>query len=319
MPRPLSPAVVQLLRCPACRGRLQEAADHMRCSAQHCGIRFPIVGGVPVLLNEQRSLFRIQNVLRGDHPMMGVKGVVSRAMVQRILPNISANLSAPRTFARIGRLLEGQISDPKVLIVGGGTLGEGIEALLSHPGIELVETDVALGPRVGLVCDAHDLPFADESFDCVIAQAVLEHVVDPHRCVEEMYRVLKPGAIVYAETPFMQQVHLGRFDFSRFTHLGHRRLFRRFEEIESGATGGPGMALAWSYLYFLLSLSSSRFVRRLMRMFASLTSFHLKYFDHFLIERPGAYDAASGYHFLGKKSVKVLDDQELIQLYRGDF
>jgi len=317
LPPTLSPAIVRLLRCPACRSPLRQGADHLQCPAHHCGIRFPVVGGVPVLLNEQRSLFRIQNVLGGDHPMMSTKGGGPRATVQRMMPNISANLSAPRNFAHIGRLLERQSSEPKVLIVGGGTLGEGIEALLGHPGIELVETDVALGPRVGLVCDAHDLPFADESLDCVIAQAVLEHVVDPHRCVEEMYRVLKPGAIVYAETPFMQQVHLGRFDFSRFTHLGHRRLFRRFEEIESGATGGPGMVLAWSYLYFLLSFSSSRFIRKLVRVFASLTAFHLKYFDHFLIKQAGAYDAASGYHFLGTKSIKVLDDQELIQLYRG--
>ena len=68
--------------------------------------------------------------------------------------------------------------------------------------------------------------------------------------------MLKGRGVVYAETPFMQQVHMGPYDFTRFTHSGHRRLFRRFEEVESGAVCGPGMALAWAYQYFLLSFAT---------------------------------------------------------------
>jgi hypothetical protein len=67
--------------------------------------------------------------------------------------------------------------------------------------------------------------------------------------------VLKDGGIVYAETPFMQQVHGSAYDFTRFTWLGHRRLFRKFKEIKSGTCGGPGMALIWSWRYFLRTFS----------------------------------------------------------------
>ena len=52
--------------------------------------------------------------------------------------------------------------------------------------------------------------------------------------------MLKDDGLVYAETPFLQQVHGGPYDFTRFTHLGHRRLFRKFIELESGATAGAG-------------------------------------------------------------------------------
>src|SRR5262249_2087721 len=155
------------------------------------------------------------------------------------------------------------------------------------------ETDLLFGPRTALVCDAHDIPFQNDSFDGVIIQAVLEHVVDPHRCVAEIHRVLKPSGIVYAETPFMQQVHEGRYDFTRFTHLGHRYLFKAFAEIDSGAACGPGMALAWSYNYFLLSLSSSPQVRNLLRLFGRFTSFYLRFIDSYLAKRPGVFDAAS--------------------------
>jgi hypothetical protein len=122
---------------------------------------------------------------------------------------------------------------------------------------------------------------------------------------------------VYAETPFVQQVHMGQHDFTRFTHLGHRRLFRAFDEIESGAVCGPGVALAWSYQYFLMSFARSRVSRGLLIVFSNLTAFFLKYFDDFLLSKPGALDAASSLYFMGRKSETMLDDKDLVQQYRG--
>ena len=117
----------------------------------------------------------------------------------------------------------------------------------------------------------------------------------------------------------MQQVHMGKFDFTRFTLLGHRRLFRNFEEINSGIVCGPGMALAWSYRYFLLSFFKSNFLRKLVILFTAFTAFYLKYFDKFLIKKKGSFDAASGYFFLGKKSNEILSDKDLIKQYKGFF
>ncbi|MEZ5361501.1 MAG: class I SAM-dependent methyltransferase [Bryobacterales bacterium] len=66
-----------------------------------------------------------------------------------------------------------------------------------------------------MLCDAQRIPFADATFDAVVAQAMLEHVADPVRAVGEIWRVLKPG-LVYSETPFLQQVHAGPYDFTRY-------------------------------------------------------------------------------------------------------
>ena len=74
--------------------------------------------------------------------------------------------------------------------------------------------------------------------DAVICQAVLEHVLEPASAVSEIHRVLRRDGLVYAETPFMQQVHERAYDFSRFTQSGHRWLFRRFSEISAGPIGG---------------------------------------------------------------------------------
>lgn len=159
----------------------------------------------------------------------------------------------------------------------------------------------------------------DETFDGVVIQAVLEHVADPYRCVAEIHRVLAANGVVYAETPFMQPVHAGRYDFTRFTDLGHRRLFRQFRAIASGQVGGPGSSLAWVYYYFLLSFVRRRSMRFVARVLAALTAGWLKSLDGVLTRQPASFDAAWGFYFLGEKSDRVLGDRELVQLYRGGY
>lgn len=50
------------------------------------------------------------------------------------------------------------------------------------------------------VADAQDLPFADNSFDVVIANHMLYHVPDRARALAEIHRVLRPGGRFYAAT-----------------------------------------------------------------------------------------------------------------------
>jgi len=196
-------------------------------------------------------------------------------------------------------------------------LGSGERTFRTHAQLDIIYTDVHLGPEVSVVVDAHDLPFPDGSLDAVVMDSVLEHVADPFRCAAEVVRVLKTGGRVFSITPFMQQVHLGRFDFTRFTYLGHRRLFRDFKEIHSGMMGGPGMALAWAWQYFLLSFSENPKRRKYIRAFAKLTSFFLPLFDEHLKHKTGAYDGASSFYFVGEKDPTPLSEREIISLYRG--
>jgi SAM-dependent methyltransferase len=226
-------------------------------------------------------------------------------------------VGAASRFGRLADLIAVQAPPRRVLVVGGGTMGAGIEALVEAEGLELVETDVFAGPRTGVVCDAHALPFVDGSFDAVVCQAVLEHVLEPWTAVDEIHRVLADGGLVYSEIPFMQQVHEGAYDFTRFTHLGHRRLYRRFDEIESGAQGGPGMALSWSLQYFAMAFAPTRSTRSLAQRLVGLLTSWLAWFDAYLVRRPGGLDAASGTWFLGRRRNDPVGDAELIRGYRG--
>ena len=314
----INQAIQELLCCPVCHAKLKLMGEQFECTNPECVSRFPIVKGIPILINEKSSLFSINDFTSHRNPYFeGMKDNKLKRIIRRLRPQISKNIKAKSNYGRISDILLRLSTSPRVLVIGGSVLGEGMESIANNPAIELVESDVSFGPRTMLICDAHDIPFEDRSFDGVIAQAVLEHVVDPYRCCDEIHRVIKEQGVVYAETPFIQQVHGGRYDFTRFTHLGHRRLFRRFEEIESGAVCGPGMALAWSYEYFLLSFTKSMVLRAFIRFFADLTSFFLKYYDYYLINKPGALDAASGYYFMGRKVEQTLSDKDLIRLYKG--
>lgn len=306
-----------LLICPSCRCRLEVERSQCRCTHPGCGAKYPIRQGVPVLFNEKESLFSIAGVLKGEDKPFTAPPSRLRQRLSAVAPTLSRNVSGTRNYHTFARQLLKQSDAPRVLIIGSRTLGAGMDALAEYPSITVIESDVELGPRPAVLFDAHDIPFEDGAFDGVIAQAVLEHVADPTRCVNELTRVLKPGGIAYAETPFMQQVHEGAYDFTRFTHLGHRRLFRDFEEIESGIACGPGMALAWSWQYFLMSFARTHRGRTLAKGVSRMTGFFLKYFDSYLAARSPAYDAASGFFFIGRRSTRRLTDRQLIGLYRG--
>ena len=310
--------VLNKLRCPICRSELHANEDAFKCRNHACPGRFPIINNIPVLLNETTSLFSAQDI----DPAPKTAGSLRlrlREWVDKVLPEIDINLGTRSNLLELTRLLAGHNPNPHVLIVGGRVMGRGMQHFLSNPSIGFVETDIAPGPRTQLICDAQDIPFENGTFDAVIIQAVLEHVIDPYRSVEEIYRVINERGFVYAETPFMQPVHLGRYDFTRFTHLGHRRLFRNFKEIKSGAVGGPALAMALNTKYFLMSLVTSKAGRFGANVLSNLTLFWLKYLDYFLIGKPGAFDAATGYYFLGRKSAHVLSDKALIKQYRGCF
>lgn len=314
-----------IFACPKCKSTVESINGKIKCTNPECSSIYPIYNDVPILINDANSLFSIKHFETSEETTFSMseerQGHFGK-WVKKFVPSISHNMAAEKNYAFLLQELikakkDGDNTIKKVLIIGGGIAGRGMNKFLSSTEIEIIETDVSYGPRTQIICDCHDLPFFDNTFDLVIAQAVLEHVVDPIRCVSEIHRVLATDAIVYAETPFMQQVHMRQYDFTRYTHLGHRRLFRNFTEMKSGCVAGPGTSLAWAYSYFIMSFASSRLMKNILKTFAYSTSFFLKYFDYLLKDRPGAYDAASIFYFMGKKSNATLDDKELIKAFKG--
>lgn len=313
----ISEEMQKQLLCPVTKSKLQTNEKYLE-SVIDPSIRYPIFNDIPILINEENSLFSIKDFVEEKNTTFDLSDGSNKTKFKRfvlnLLPEINANIKAKKNYDEIIRILP---KESKILVIGGSIKGQGMDEIYSNELFEVIGSDVSFGPFTKIISDAHDIPFKDKAFDCIIVQAVLEHVLEPQHCVNEMHRVLKTSGIIYAETPFMQQVHMKQYDFTRFTHLGHRRLFGNFEEIESGPCCGPGMALAWSYTYFIKSFTVSPLINSLLTILTRVTSFFLKYFDYYLIDKPGAYDAASGYFFLGRKSDHCLSDRELIKQFKG--
>jgi len=58
----------------------------------------------------------------------------------------------------------------------------------------------------GVVADSFHLPFADSSFDCVIASEIIEHVVDPAAFIKEVFRVVSRGGKLIITTPYREKL-----------------------------------------------------------------------------------------------------------------
>jgi SAM-dependent methyltransferase/uncharacterized protein YbaR (Trm112 family) len=313
-------SLLTLLQCPTCGSELAEGPESLICKDSSCLTEYPIVGGVPVLINESNSFVSIRQVVeQAGSPSDSDSNDDLKAKLRRIWPNTSANLRARQNFSDVRAKLTKRGGKRRVLIVGGGELGTGLDQIVNDPAFETVETDIYLGPRTMVICDAHDLPFEDGVFDAVVIQGVICWLVDPKRAVDEIFRVLNDSGLVYSETPFMQGVTGGRFDFVRYTNSGQQALFEKFKEHSSGPVSGPGMSLAWAYKYFLLSFATSRRMRSYLNAFADLTGFWLKYFDRYLINKPGVYDSAAGFYYLGEKSATPTDRRQIVEGYGGGF
>ncbi|MFZ2167378.1 MAG: class I SAM-dependent methyltransferase [Minisyncoccia bacterium] len=93
-----------------------------------------------------------------------------------------------------------------------------------------------------IVGDIQNLPFADNTQEAIICNAVLEHVEDPIQSAKEMYRVLAPGGYCLVFVPFLYYYHAEKGyygDYWRFTEDGLRFIFKSFTSITLQNVRGP--------------------------------------------------------------------------------
>ncbi|MBI3705836.1 MAG: class I SAM-dependent methyltransferase [Rhizobiales bacterium] len=110
-------------------------------------------------------------------------------------------LNGRRASALAARAVGGRILE---IGVGTGLSFDDYDASTEITGIDISEPMIARArlraasgrfPHVkGLaVMDAHNLRYADASFDCVVGQFVITLVADPERVLSECARVVRPG------------------------------------------------------------------------------------------------------------------------------
>ena len=303
---------LHLLRCPRTGSRLEQRGTVFRATETD-GLDYSVAQGKPILIDFETSVVTERPVTADQAPSL-VPRSITRSVAVRFKTLISPNPAITRR--NITRLLEmlrrNKGRRPRVLVVGGGSVGQGANELYEAADVDTIAFDIYASPMVQFVADAHRIPLVSGSVDAVLVQAVLEHVLEPAKVVAEIWRVLGPDGVVYAETPFMQQVHEGPYDFTRFTESGHRWLFRDFTRTDSGVVLGPGSQLIWSLDYFARGVFRSRLAGRLARV-----AFCWVRLVDLFIPLAHQVDGACGVYFLGTKSAQPMSVREIVVHYRG--
>lgn len=75
------------------------------------------------------------------------------------------------------------------------------------------------------VCDLSNIPVDKERYDAVVFTQVMEHLPDPAKVVNELFRVLKPGGRLFYSAPLLFHEHEVPYDFFRYTQFGVRHIF----------------------------------------------------------------------------------------------
>lgn len=213
--------------CPLCKGPLQERMDAYFCERDQRAYR--IMHGIPdfrvfpdpyiEFAAEDQKVMR----LMAEYPKRTFAELVE--FYYRITPDVSPTLAqkymryvASGVARAQGALDEIQQQSPcslrgAFLEIGCGTGGFLIAARQKFG--QVIGLDIALrwlimakkrleetGCQATLVCAcAEYLPFADDSFQLVVASDVIEHTKGQGELVREAYRVLAPGGTLFLATP----------------------------------------------------------------------------------------------------------------------
>ncbi len=301
-------ALLPALACPTCRGSLQRDGARLSCAA--CPQEFVISNDVPVLLDAE-SQAEIAG-FRNDAENVALRRKLASRGVARLVDIVRPPHPFAFTRRRINhacrlefsRLAENSAGNPdaRFLDIGSGILGG-----LNHSGLSdhvrghLLPLEIAPTGGVGVVGDAHKLPFRDASLDGALIQGVMEHVRDPFAVVAEIHRTLKPGAPVFAEVPFIQHYHLDPVDDRRWTHYGFEQLFVNFTQVQAGVAAGPASALTDMLTEFPALLFRSPALYWGVKLVSGWIFSPIQLLDAVWATAPRAHVMAGAVYFLGRK------------------
>jgi len=151
-----------------------------------------------------------------------------------------------------------------------------------------VNLDLFAVPGVDVAADAEQLPFPADFFQRVECDAVLEHVRNPERVMQEIRRVLVPGGYAHLVTPFCHPFHEYPKDYRRFTLDGLREIACGMEVVAEGWRTGPTATVLVFVLEYVKLLLPFRAWRVVSHGVLGWVLFPLRYLDLILLRSPRA-------------------------------
>jgi 2-polyprenyl-3-methyl-5-hydroxy-6-metoxy-1,4-benzoquinol methylase len=195
--------MIELL-CPECGGLLRKDGAWYRCESG--GHDYPILDGVvdfvpkkPILDEPGFDYLAHYRIDADEFDYFEERSGATEHSERRLREYIASHVpSSTSTLLDVGC---GSAWVAKTLLPKGKTIYS-LDASATNPTKALAR--YPSDKHFGVAADAFALPFADNSFDCIIAAEIIEHVSDPEKFVHELHRVVKPGGVLIISTPYKE-------------------------------------------------------------------------------------------------------------------
>ena len=109
------------------------------------------------------------------------------------------------------------INPGKTLDVGGGN-GYRYRGYFNTTDFQSLDIDSESHPDI--LASAEEIPMMTNSIDTILSSQMLEHVINPLKCLKEINRVLKTGGTLIITVPQSNEMHSEPHDYWRFTKFG---------------------------------------------------------------------------------------------------
>ncbi|MBZ4036586.1 class I SAM-dependent methyltransferase [Flavobacterium sp. 17A] len=237
----------------------------------------PIHNGIPILLGSQ-SIFNQNDIInsktttqdRSHLDTSNVKNYIRR----KLLPSLCTDFNLDKRYETFNKLIS---RGGKILILGAGEKIDYYKNIFS--GCEVITSDVHNQFSPDFIFDGHFIPFADETFDGVLAAQVIEHTINPWKFCTELQRVVKVGGFLQIEAPQSFPYHAQPYDFFRFTFTGMRSLFPECEVVKAELTEGNASNVAVTLSNYFVNLSSQKIIRSAWLFVTRILFGWIKYLD----------------------------------------
>ncbi|MCB0657284.1 MAG: class I SAM-dependent methyltransferase [Saprospiraceae bacterium] len=201
--------LIQHMQCPLTGERLQSNSSGTELISAS-GHRYPLKLGVwQLLLREQRDP---SSTSYREHYEIDAEVFDYYST--------STNRASLHESRRLQETITRQIpkNARRILDTGCGNAWLAGHCIEKRPGVEICSMDISTANtrkarqkldhanHLVVQCDAQAIPFADNTFDVVVASEVLEHVENVPSFLLELYRVTTPGGKLILTTPYNEVI-----------------------------------------------------------------------------------------------------------------
>lgn len=180
----------EYLCCPDCRGSLSSSNKNLSCTSCNYSCIDNSETSVPLEIKPDKPsvlVAQLSRVIESDPNDILTEMDITRPVISYNGP--VAIRDSSELMSEISNYLK---TSGKVLDLGCGPRDQA--APIEYLGHQYVGIDYS-NTAADILADAHTIPFKDETFDCVLSYAVLEHLHNPFVAITEIERVLKPGGV----------------------------------------------------------------------------------------------------------------------------